>query len=106
MKKVTEGSGNVFKDLGFPDSEEMLTKAELTRQIYTIIKKRGLTKTAAAKLLGLKQPDVSALMRGRYAGFSTDRLIQLLTALDRDVDIVIRRKPRSRRQAKVRVVAA
>ncbi len=53
MKKVTEGSGNVFKDLGFPDSEEMLTKVEPTRQIYTIIKARGLTQTAAAKLLGL-----------------------------------------------------
>ena len=104
MTKITEGSGNVFKDLGFPDSEEMLTKAELTRQIYT--KARGLTQTAAAKLLGLKQPDVSSLMRGRYSGFSTDRLIHLLTALDRDVDIVIKRKPRSRRQAKVRVVAA
>ena len=57
----------------------MLSKAEPTRQIYTIIKARGLTQTAAAKLLGLKQPDVCSLMRGRYSGFSTDRLIHLLT---------------------------
>ncbi len=106
MTKITEGSGNVFKDLGFPDSGEMLTKAEPTRQIYAIIKARGLGQTAAAKLPGLEQPDVSSLMRGRYSGFSTDRLIHLPTALDRDVDIVIKRKSRSRRQANVRVVAA
>lgn len=103
--QVTEGSGNVFEDLGLPESEELQVKAELTRQIFKIIRKRGLTQAAAGRLLGLKQPDVSALMRGRFTGFSTDRLIKLLTTLDRDVDIIIKRKPRTR-SARVNVTAA
>jgi len=103
--QVTEGSGNVFEDLGLPESEELQVKAELTRQIFNIIRKRGLTQAAAGRLLGLKQPDVSALMRGRFTGFSTDRLIKLLTTLDRDVDIIIKRKPRTR-SARVNVTAA
>jgi len=103
--QVTEGSGNVFEDLGLPESEELQVKAELTRQIFNIIRKRGLTQTAAGRLLGLKQPDVSTLMRGRFTGFSTDRLIKLLTTLDRDVDIIIKRKPHSR-SARVNVTAA
>ena len=105
MSKVTKGGGNVFKDLGLPQSGELLVKAELTRQIHAIIKDRLLTQAAAADLLGVKQPDVSALMRGRFTGFSSDRLMQLLTALDRDVEIVIKPKPKSRRHARVRVSA-
>ena len=92
MKRVTESSGNVFDDLGLTNSKELLARAELARQVYVIIKKRGLTQTAAAELLKLKQPDLSLLMRGRLARFSTDRLIQMLNVLDRDVEIVVRRK--------------
>jgi predicted XRE-type DNA-binding protein len=106
MKPVTESSGNVFDDLGFANSKELLAKAELARQVYLIIKKRGLTQTAAANLLGMKQPDVSLLMRGRLSRFSTDRLIQMLNVLDRDVDIVVKRKSRSKRKGSVRVIAA
>ena len=104
--KVTEGSRNVFEDLGLPDSDDMQTKAELTRQIYNIIKERGLTQTATAKLLGLKQPDVSVLMRGRFTGFSTGRLIQLLNALDRDVEIIVKPKSKKSRRGRVKVIAA
>ena len=104
MTKTTEGKGNVFEDLELPDSDEMQTKAELTRRIYNIIKKRGLTQTATADLLGLKQPDVSALMRGRFTGFSTGRLIQLLNALDRDVEIVVKEKAKKQGRGRVRVV--
>ncbi len=86
--KTTDSSGNVFEDLGFADSDDMQAKAELTRQIYNIIKERGLTQTKAAGLLGLKQPDVSALTRGRFTGFSTGRLIQFLNALDRDIKLL------------------
>jgi predicted XRE-type DNA-binding protein len=103
--QVTEGNGNVFEDLGLPEADQLQVKAELTRQIYNIIHKRRLTQVAAGRLLGLKQPDISALMRGRFIGFSTDRLIKLLTTLDRDVDIIIKRKPRSR-SARVNVTAA
>jgi predicted XRE-type DNA-binding protein len=106
MKRVTESSGNVFDDLGLTNSKELLARAELARQVYLIIKKRGLTQTAAADLLKLKQPDVSLLMRGRLARFSTDRLIHMLNVLDRDVEIVVRRKSSSRRKASLRVIAA
>lgn len=106
MKNINKSSGNVFQNLELPGAEELQVKAELTRQVYNIIKKRGLTQVAAAKITGLKQPDVSRLMRGQLAGFSTDRLLELLNALDHDVEIVVTLKPRSRDYARVRVKAA
>lgn len=105
-EKVVVGSGNVFEDLGFTDAQELLTKAELTRQIYGILKTRRLTQHAAAKLLGVSQPDVSALMRGRHTGFSAERLFRLLTMLGRDVEIVVKRKSRTRDLGRVSVTAA
>jgi predicted XRE-type DNA-binding protein len=102
--EVLESSGNVFADLEVDEPEEMLAKAELARRIGSIIKRRRLTQAQAATLLGLDQPKVSALLRGKLAGFSTDRLLRFLMALDRDVDIVIKRKPRSRRHGEIRVV--
>ena len=93
MKKndisIVKGSDNVFVDLGLPDAGDLQIKAELTRQIRQRIKALKLNQTQAAERLGLKQPDVSKLMRGRYTGFSLDRLIMLLSALDVDVDIVL-----------------
>jgi predicted XRE-type DNA-binding protein len=97
-------SGNVFADLGFEHPEEELAKAQLILQILTLIRARGLTQTAAARLLGLPQPKVSLLFRGQVAGFSTDRLIRFLNRLDQDVEIVIRTKPAAQRAARVRVV--
>lgn len=102
---VQESSGNVFADLDIAEPEEALAKAEMARRISAIIRKRGLSQVGAARLLGLDQPKVSALMRGRLAGFSTDRLLRCLNALDRDVEIVIKRKPRSRKRAHIRVIA-
>lgn len=93
---VTEGSRNVFADLGLPDADDLQIKAELTRQIYRRIRDFGLTQTEAGKRLGLKQPDVSRLMKGVFTGFSTDRLLALLTALEVDVEIIVR--PRSRKR--------
>jgi phage-related protein/predicted XRE-type DNA-binding protein len=90
-KTVTEGSGNVFADLGMPDAGAELVKAQLTFQIAKRIKALGLTQTAAR--LGMSQPDVSRLMKRRPTGFSTDRLLALLTALDMEVDIVLRPSP-------------
>jgi len=92
-KKVTVGSGNVFADLGFANPDEELLKAKLIREIRAIIKRRKLTQAKAATLLGLKQPDVSALVTGRVGKFSIDRLVRCLGRLNYRVDIVIREKP-------------
>lgn len=103
---VLEGSGNVFADLNLANPDALQIKAELTRQLYNRITALGLSQVQAAKQLGLKQPDVSKLMHGRYTGFSVDRLLALLTALDLDVDIVLRpHSERGSHRGMVRVVA-
>jgi predicted XRE-type DNA-binding protein len=89
-RHITESSGNVFADLGLPNAAQELTKAELTLQIYRIIKGRGLTQSEAAKVLGIKQPHVSLLMRNRAGSFSVGRLMEFLTALGQDVEIAVR----------------
>jgi predicted XRE-type DNA-binding protein len=101
--KVTESSGNVFADLGFAAPEEELTKAQLASHIRRVIRERRLTQVKAAKLMGLDQPKVSALLNGRLANFSSDRLMRLLTALGRDVEITVRPAPKSRKRGHVRV---
>lgn len=102
-KKVTVGSGNIFADLGFANPEEELLKAKLVREIRAIIKRRKLTQAKAAAMLGLKQPDVSALVTGRVDKFSIDRLVRCLGRLDYKVDVVVRPRPR---RASSRAVAA
>ena len=93
---VEEGSGNVYADLGYADSESMLVKAQLAAKIAEIVQRRGLTQTRAAEILGLTQPKVSALLKGRFRGISEHRLLECLTRLGRDVHIVIKPAPRSR----------
>ncbi len=88
---VERGSGNVFADLGFPDAGAHLIKAEIISRIDDIVRDRGITQTEAARLMGLSQPDVSRLLRGDFREYSLERLFRLLTALGRDMDIVIRR---------------
>ena len=105
-KAITRGSGNVFADLGFPDAEERQTKLRLAYALNTIMVAQRLTQAAAAARLGLYQPKVSALRNYKLDGFSVERLMTLLNALDRDVEIVIRAKPRSRATARISVVAA
>ncbi len=103
---VTKGSRNVFADLGLPEAGELQIKAELTRQICHRIQDFGLTQTEAGRRLGLKQPDVSRLRQGKFTGFSTDRLFSLLTALDVDIEIILRPRERPVRQfGTVRVLA-
>jgi predicted XRE-type DNA-binding protein len=87
---VIEGSGNVFADLDLRDAADLQLKAELVRQIGNRVKQLGLTQAAAARRLGLKQPDVSKLVNGRHTGFSADRLLALLSGLNVDVEIVLR----------------
>ena len=102
---VTRGSGNVFADLGLPNPEELLAKAELAYAISRAIKERGLTQRAAAMLMGIDQPKVSHITRGRLGDFSTERLMAFLTALGRDVEIVVRRAPKSRKRGRLHVAA-
>ena len=93
---VEECSGNVYADLGYADSESMLVKAELAAKIAEIIQGRALTQADAAKILGLTQPKISALLKGRFRGISEHRFLECLTRLGRDVHIVIKPAPRSR----------
>ena len=102
--KVTESSGNIFADLGFPDSAQEQIKAHLMLQIYRIIKKRKLTQTEAAEILGVRQPHVSGLMRGQSGAFSVERLMEFLTALGQDVEITVR--PTRKEHGEVSVVLA
>ena len=88
--RVAESSGNVFADLGLPNPELELLKAQLTLQIHTILKNSGMTQVQIAKILGVQQPQVSLLMRNRAGNFSVGRLMEFLTALRRDVDITVR----------------
>jgi predicted XRE-type DNA-binding protein len=90
---ITIGSGNVFADLGLPNPEEMLVKAQLAKQIYICITERKLTQAEAATILGIDQPKVSNLINGKLAAFSIDRLFRFLTALDLNVEISIKSKP-------------
>jgi predicted XRE-type DNA-binding protein len=91
--KATAGSDNIFADLGFANPEEELLKAKLIRELRAILKRRKLTQIKAAELLGLKQPDVSALVTGRVGKFSIDRLVRCLDRLNYRVDVVVRHKP-------------
>jgi predicted XRE-type DNA-binding protein len=103
--RIQRGSGNVFADLGRPDAEAQLLKAELVSRIDEIIRARRLTQTQAAKLLGVSQPDVSHLLRGDFRDYSVDRLLRLLVALGSNVDIIIG-KPKPRRRGRLSVEAA
>ena len=103
--RVIESSGNVFTDLEVDDPEETLIKAELARAISAVISGERLTQTQAAEVLGVDQPKVSALMRGRLTGFSVDRLLRFLLALDRDVEIVIAPKKQEQPHTRVSVVS-
>jgi predicted XRE-type DNA-binding protein len=101
MSHVTKGSGNVFRDLDLPDADLLQAKADLVYQISTLIEKRGLTQMQAATVLGVNQPKVSALLKGRLEGFSMDRLVRFLNALDQDVRISVRPKAKARAMIKV-----
>lgn len=99
----TVSSGNVFADLGLPNADELQAKAALASQIASIVAHRHLTQVEAARILGTRQPKVSDLLAGRLDGFSIERLIRYLNALDRDVQIVVSPKPRSREHATFKV---
>ena len=89
-KGYETGSRNVFKDIGLPNAEEHLVKAQLVFKIDAIMKDRGLKQVEAADLFGVRQPDVSKMLRGEFRQFSVERLLRFLVALDQDVEIVVK----------------
>ena len=99
------GSRNIYADLGVPAADEMLIKAQLVARIASIIGENGYTQTKAAGILGLTQPKLSRLLRGQFRGFSERKLMDCLTHLGRDVQIVIRPVTRRRTQGSLSVIS-
>jgi predicted XRE-type DNA-binding protein len=103
--EVTPSSGNVFADLSFENPEEMLLKAELVRQISAAIKERGLDRYQAAEVLGIDQPKISALLKGRFSSYSLECLFKYLNALGRDLEIVVKSSPNLGEKPSIKVTA-
>lgn len=97
-----ESSGNIFADLGLPNAEELLLKAQIVCEISDVMKRRRLTQSKVAALTGTAQPDLSNLLRGRFEGFSVERLMLMLTGLGRNVEITVRPAPKSRKTGGIR----
>jgi len=106
MNTIERGSTNVYADLGLGDAEEMLVKAQLATEINDIIKTRKLTQVQAAELLGITQPKLSGMLRGQFRGISESKMLECLTRLGRDIEIVVKSTPRSRSEGHVKVVFA
>lgn len=106
MSSIQRGSNNVYADLGMPDAEEMLIKAQLATKIGDIVRQRKLTQVQAAELLGITQPKLSGLLRGQFRGISETKMLECLTRLGRDVEIVVKAASRSRTEGHVSVVFA
>jgi predicted XRE-type DNA-binding protein len=87
---IEEGSGNVFADLGLPEADDLLLKSQIVIELHGLMRERRLTQTETAKLMGIAQPDLSNLLRGELRGYSVERLIRMLTAFGRDVEIVVK----------------
>lgn len=91
--QVVDSSGNVFADLGLPNADEHLLKAEIVVQLKRLMQARKLNQTQTASLIGIAQGDLSNILRGRLSGFGVERLMRLLTAFDHDIEINV--KPRT-----------
>ena len=102
-RESTLSSGNVFADLNLPEADDLLAKAELAGKIIAEIQRRRMTQTQAAAILGIDQPKISALKRGKLSAFSIERLMRLLLRLGRDIEISVKGKPKSRSAARLRV---
>jgi predicted XRE-type DNA-binding protein len=99
--KVELSSGNIFADLGLPDAEAHLLKANIVSEIYRLVIARKLTQAQAGKRMGISQPEVSRMFKGHFNEYSIDRLIGFLTVFDRDVEIVVRPHKKSGRAGRV-----
>lgn len=106
MIEIEEGSGNVYADLGIPDADEMLVKAQLATKIGEIIKGRGWTQQEAADVLGMTQPKLSKMLRGQFRGVSEAKMLECLARLGRQVQIVVGPASRANDAGRVEVVFA
>jgi len=104
--EITVGTTNVFADLGYADAGERQTKLRLAYAINQILESQNLTQAAAAELLAINQPKISALLRYKLEGFSVERLMTFLTSLDRDINIVIKKKPKAHSTGRIHIIAA
>jgi predicted XRE-type DNA-binding protein len=104
--RVDVGSENIFADLGLPDARSHFLKAQIVSEIYRLTKARRLTQTQAGKHMGISQPEVSRMFRGTFREYSVDRLMELLTRFDRDVEIVVKPHKRSGKQGRITFVPA
>jgi predicted XRE-type DNA-binding protein len=106
MSLIEKGSANVYADLGFENAEEMFIKAQLAAKIGEIIKRRKLTQAQAAEVLGIPQPKLSNMLRGRFRGISETKMLECLTRLGRNIEIVVKPTARSKAHGHVSVVFA
>ncbi len=106
MTSITQGSTNVYADLQSPDSEQMLLKAQLAEKISQIIQRRHLTQIEAASILGIPQPKLSLILRGQFRGVSELKMLECLNRLGRDVQIVVKKAPRTKSHGRISVVFA
>ena len=106
MTSITQGSTNVYADLEFPDSEQMLLKAQLAEKISQIIQRRHLTQTEAASILGIPQSKLSLILRGQFRGVSELKMLECLNRLGRDVQIIVKKASRTKPQGRISVVFA
>lgn len=106
MSEIEKGSTNVYADLGMVEAEEMLVKAQLAAKITEIIKQQRMTQVQASDLLGMPQPKLSNMLNGRFRGISEAKMLDCLTRLGRDVQIVVKPASRSRKAGHVSVLFA
>ncbi|VVO33480.1 helix-turn-helix domain-containing protein [Pseudomonas fluorescens] len=104
MIEIEESTGNVYEDLGYADANEMRVKAQLAAKIGEIIKARHLTQVQASEILGLSQPKLSEMLRGKFRGISEAKMMECLSRLGHDVQIIVKSAPRSRREGRIEVV--
>ena len=106
VTSIEKSSGNIFADIGFTNDQEMLVKANLALKISEIIAQRRLTQMEAALVLGMPQPKLSKLLRGQFHGVSETKMLECLNKLGRDIQIVIRKANRDKRNGRTSVVFA
>jgi predicted XRE-type DNA-binding protein len=104
MVEIEESCGNVYKDLGIANASEMQVKSQLAAKIGEIIKARHLTQVQASEILGLSQPKLSEMLRGKFRGISEAKMMECLLLLGRDVQIVVKSAPRSRKEGRLEVI--